>query len=86
MAEAIRNPGAFVLKPQREGGGNNLYGDDVATALQTWGKAAAMIGGGWEEVEVEVGHLRGGQGQVREVGTLEPENRPRWVCASMTRG
>lgn len=46
VAEAIRNPGAFVLKPQREGGGNNLYGDDVATALQTWGKDTAMGGEG----------------------------------------
>jgi len=26
VEEAISNPDAFVLKPQREGGGNNLYG------------------------------------------------------------
>lgn len=32
---AIANPNAFVLKPQREGGGNNLYGADVAVAMQT---------------------------------------------------
>eukprot|EP00163_Fabomonas_tropica_P023726 TRINITY_DN41137_c0_g1_i1.p1 TRINITY_DN41137_c0_g1~~TRINITY_DN41137_c0_g1_i1.p1 ORF type:complete len:132 (-),score=28.66 TRINITY_DN41137_c0_g1_i1:57-404(-) len=25
----------YVLKPQREGGGNNLYGDDLVKALQT---------------------------------------------------
>ncbi|RLN97338.1 hypothetical protein BBJ28_00003415 [Nothophytophthora sp. Chile5] len=31
---AVENPRAFVLKPQREGGGNNLYGDEVAAAIQ----------------------------------------------------
>ncbi|KAF1793688.1 Pre-ATP-grasp domain [Phytophthora cactorum] len=31
---AIANPRSFVLKPQREGGGNNLYGDEVASAIQ----------------------------------------------------
>ena len=25
----------YVMKPQREGGGNNIYGEDVGTALQT---------------------------------------------------
>lgn len=30
---ALDRPGDFVLKPQREGGGNNLYGDDVKIAL-----------------------------------------------------
>ena len=29
MTMAISNPDKFVLKPQREGGGNNLYGDDI---------------------------------------------------------
>lgn len=33
---AIANPKAFVVKPQREGGGNNLYGDEVAHAMQTF--------------------------------------------------
>lgn len=32
---AIANPRQFVIKPQREGGGNNLYGAAVAEALQT---------------------------------------------------
>ncbi|CEG46252.1 glutathione synthetase [Plasmopara halstedii] len=32
---AITNPHSYVLKPQREGGGNNLYGDEVAAALKT---------------------------------------------------
>jgi hypothetical protein len=27
IASAIANPDAYVLKPQREGGGNNLYGE-----------------------------------------------------------
>ncbi|KAI9913599.1 hypothetical protein PsorP6_005861 [Peronosclerospora sorghi] len=31
---AIANPRSYVLKPQREGGGNNLYGDKVALAFQ----------------------------------------------------
>lgn len=26
---AIRNPEKFVLKPQREGGGNNVYGEEI---------------------------------------------------------
>ncbi|BBN00343.1 glutathione synthase [Marchantia polymorpha subsp. ruderalis] len=30
---AIKEPHRFVLKPQREGGGNNTYGDDVASKL-----------------------------------------------------
>ncbi len=29
------NPGDFVLKPQREGGGNNVYGDEVLKQLET---------------------------------------------------
>lgn len=34
-AMAVANPRGFVLKPQREGGGNNLYGDHVATAIKS---------------------------------------------------
>lgn len=30
---ALENPGRFVLKPQREGGGNNTYGDDIPILL-----------------------------------------------------
>lgn len=30
---AIERPGLFVMKPQREGGGNNIYGDDIKEAL-----------------------------------------------------
>ena len=33
VAEALREPDRWVLKPQREGGGNNLYGADLAAAL-----------------------------------------------------
>ena len=33
--EAMRKPNRFVLKPQREGGGNNLYGVDMANALKS---------------------------------------------------
>lgn len=28
VSEAISSPDGFVLKPQREGGGNNLYGEN----------------------------------------------------------
>ncbi|XP_004135633.1 glutathione synthetase, chloroplastic [Cucumis sativus] len=31
--KAIETPELFVMKPQREGGGNNIYGDDVREAL-----------------------------------------------------
>ncbi|XP_048528893.1 glutathione synthetase, chloroplastic isoform X2 [Triticum urartu] len=33
VKSAIENPDLFVLKPQREGGGNNIYGFDVREAL-----------------------------------------------------
>lgn len=36
---AIANPEAFVMKPQREGGGNNVYGRDVKTVLQKLGSS-----------------------------------------------
>ncbi|TYZ63207.1 hypothetical protein PybrP1_003045 [[Pythium] brassicae (nom. inval.)] len=36
---ALANPKAYVVKPQREGGGNNLYGDEVAHALTTFSPA-----------------------------------------------
>ncbi|EYU37221.1 hypothetical protein ABFS82_06G153000 [Erythranthe guttata] len=34
VKDAIERPGLYVMKPQREGGGNNIYGDDVSIALQ----------------------------------------------------
>ena len=33
---AKQNPDMFVLKPQREGGGNNLFGSELKHALETW--------------------------------------------------
>ncbi|KAI5081752.1 hypothetical protein GOP47_0001495 [Adiantum capillus-veneris] len=33
IKEAIANPDAFVLKPQREGGGNNLFGENIRKKL-----------------------------------------------------
>ncbi|XP_064170375.1 glutathione synthetase-like isoform X2 [Anguilla rostrata] len=33
VAMALANPDQYVLKPQREGGGNNVYGDDIRRAL-----------------------------------------------------
>jgi glutathione synthetase len=35
VQKAIKNPFDFVMKPQREGGGNNLYKEDLQRALQT---------------------------------------------------
>eukprot|EP00775_Hariotina_reticulata_P013550 gene13550-13677_t len=34
LQEALQQPERFVLKPQREGGGNNLYGQELVQALQ----------------------------------------------------
>ncbi|KAG8240409.1 hypothetical protein J437_LFUL003123 [Ladona fulva] len=34
---ALKNPGSFVLKPQREGGGNNVYGEEVKIMLEKMG-------------------------------------------------
>ncbi|KAL4655309.1 glutathione synthetase [Arapaima gigas] len=34
VAMALANPEKFVLKPQREGGGNNIYGEDICRVLQ----------------------------------------------------
>lgn len=33
VALALKNPEQFVMKPQREGGGNNIYGSDIPEAL-----------------------------------------------------
>ncbi|KAL9320306.1 hypothetical protein ACSQ67_012145 [Phaseolus vulgaris] len=33
VRKAIERPELFVMKPQREGGGNNIYGDDVRKTL-----------------------------------------------------
>lgn len=35
VARALRQPSEYVLKPQREGGGNNLWGDDLVRTLRT---------------------------------------------------
>eukprot|EP00899_Mesostigma_viride_P010761 jgi/Mesvir1/19687/Mv09956-RA.1 len=34
IEEAMKEPRRFVLKPQREGGGNNTYGDNIPQKLQ----------------------------------------------------
>jgi glutathione synthase len=34
MEEAIADGSRWVLKPQREGGGNNLYGKELSDFLQ----------------------------------------------------
>ncbi|CAH9073964.1 unnamed protein product [Cuscuta epithymum] len=33
IKDAIQRPELYVMKPQREGGGNNIYGDDVKESL-----------------------------------------------------
>jgi len=39
VAAAIARPDTYVLKPQREGGGNNLYGDEIREYLQKLGNS-----------------------------------------------
>ncbi|KAJ8686608.1 hypothetical protein QAD02_022402 [Eretmocerus hayati] len=34
VSRALNDPRKYVLKPQREGGGNNLFGDEVASKLR----------------------------------------------------
>merc|ERR1711874_387782 len=34
LESAIANPQKYVLKPQREGGGNNVYGEDIKPFLE----------------------------------------------------
>ena len=40
---ALANPAGYVLKPQREGGGNNLYSDDLRKRLELGGDLGAFI-------------------------------------------
>jgi len=35
VAEALKHPSKYVLKPQREGGGNNMYDDEMVDKLKT---------------------------------------------------
>lgn len=35
IADAIEKPGTYVLKPQREGGGNNMWGQEIVDKLST---------------------------------------------------
>ena len=39
MARARERPADFVMKPQREGGGNNYFGDELKGALETFSRA-----------------------------------------------
>ena len=39
MSDAMARPEYYVLKPQREGGGNNLFGEELASALSTMSRA-----------------------------------------------
>src|SRR5689334_13119829 len=36
---ALENPEHFVMKPQREGGGNNIYGNDIPQLLANLSKS-----------------------------------------------
>ncbi|XP_019419964.1 PREDICTED: glutathione synthetase, chloroplastic-like [Lupinus angustifolius] len=42
VKKAIERPELFVMKPQREGGGNNIYGDAVRETLQNLQKAGSQ--------------------------------------------
>jgi hypothetical protein len=43
VRDAMARPEGYVLKPQREGGGNNLYGDALAQRLSCTDDLAAFI-------------------------------------------
>ena len=43
---ALADPEGFVLKPQREGGGNNLYGEEMVRVLRTYDPSAERGGVG----------------------------------------
>ena len=43
VADALEHPESYVLKPQREGGGNNLYGDALKAKLQAGGELGDLI-------------------------------------------
>lgn len=43
MQQALDEPHTFVLKPQREGGGNNLYGQELQAALRAGSGLSAYI-------------------------------------------
>ena len=43
LAAAAAEPERFVLKPQREGGGNNLYAEELRAKLATGEGLAAYI-------------------------------------------
>lgn len=43
LQQAQQEPDLFVLKPQREGGGNNLYGKAAQQKLQTKKGLSAYI-------------------------------------------
>jgi glutathione synthetase len=43
LAAAIASPEAFVLKPQREGGGNNLHGRELADRLREGDKLDGLV-------------------------------------------
>ncbi|OXU23570.1 hypothetical protein TSAR_006175 [Trichomalopsis sarcophagae] len=39
VAMAIKDPAKYVLKPQREGGGNNVYGEEIKARLEAMGNS-----------------------------------------------
>ena len=43
VEDAIQNPDMYVLKPQREGGGNNLYGQEMAERLISKENLGALV-------------------------------------------
>lgn len=57
---ALDSPEAYVLKPQREGGGNNLYGEEMATALSEMPAAERASYGSVlkEDMRLQPGYLR----------------------------
>jgi glutathione synthase len=63
-AKALETPTAYVMKPQREGGGNLLVGDEMCTALRTMSleeRASYILMDRINPPEVENYIMRGGK-------------------------
>lgn len=70
IARVVAEPGKFVLKPQREGGGNNLWGAEMVRVLTTATpreRAAYVLMQRIEPVAHRNAAMRGGEVRVQEM-------------------
>ncbi|XP_047736457.1 glutathione synthetase [Hyalella azteca] len=59
VARALSDPHGYVLKPQREGGGNNVYGPYGVLVGSLRGPGGVLMGSWWGPYGLLVGSLRG---------------------------